>query len=140
MNPFELYSHKPSSSSFLMPILLLFIIMIGFIGSIDTQLLENNNPIFILKDNEKSNYKHVQEPKNGVIRLIKGKCKVIHHSIKEDSVIITSRKSLEGKTGFHLIVDIEPNKYFTIKSISESENGEMIQEEEDCGEVFFTVY
>ena len=134
MNPFD---SNPGFSNMLMPMILLFIIMISIGGNILEQQ-EPQEPQTILLTNN-SNYKNVQSPNNGIVRLIKGKYKVIHHYIKEDSVIILSRKSLEGKCGIHLTIDIIPNESFTIKSVNENDTDVYI-ETEDYGEVYFKIY
>jgi hypothetical protein len=83
-----------------------------------------------------NDYKNFQVQDNGIVRLNKGKHKVIHHDIKVDSIIILSRKSLEGKAGVNLIVDIVPNESFTISSV----NGEAEIELDDCGEVYYKIF
>lgn len=76
-------------------------------------------------------------PRDGLVTLTKGSAKIIHHDIQEDSIIMLSRKSCQGKTGTILSVDkIEPERHFTI--ISTNEEG--VVEEEDCGEVYFVVH
>lgn len=81
-------------------------------------------------------YKTIVTPKNGIVKLSKGVVTQTHHSIKEDSVIILSRKSIDGKAGTLLVVkDIVPNKKFIIHSL----NSEGEIETEDCGDIYFAV-
>ena len=81
-------------------------------------------------------YKNFVAPKNGIVKLSKGVVTQTHHSVKEDSVIILSRKSIDGKAGTQLVIkDITPNKKFTIHSI----NSDGDVETDDCGEVYFAV-
>ena len=81
-------------------------------------------------------YKNFVAPKNGTVKLSKGVVTQTHHSVKEDSVIILSRKSIDGKAGTQLVIkDITPNKKFTIHSI----NSDGDVETDDCGEVYFAV-
>lgn len=81
-------------------------------------------------------YKTFVTPKNGIVKLSKGIVTQTHHSIKEDSVIILSRKSIDGKAGTLLIVkEIVPNKKFIIQSLNS--DGEI--ETEDCGDIYFAV-
>ena len=132
------------SSKSLMPLFLLTFLLLSVMCSTLESLekeekLTDPTSVVIIQNNEKSKFKNIQEPSNGTVRLIKGKCKVIHHSIKEDSVIMLSRKSLEGKTGFHLVVDIEPNEFFIIKSMSDEDDNYVV-EDEDCGEVYFNIH
>ena len=91
----------------------------------------------VLNDAAK-NFKKIKTPSNGCVRLINGKVNVIHHSIKEDSIIMLSRKSVDGIPGEHLVVDIDPNKSFTIKSIKLTDDKLLSTQDQDCGEIFFT--
>ena len=80
-------------------------------------------------------FKNIVTPVAGTVQLTKGSVRQVHHDIKEDSVIVVSRKSLNGKAGMHLLVSVVPNEYFTITSV----DSEGLVEEEDCGEISFIV-
>lgn len=85
----------------------------------------------------KDGYKKFIAPDYGTIRLVKGMATQVHHSIKNDSIIIVSRKTIDGKAGTHLVVkEIVPNEKFTITAV-DSIGGVVV---DDCGEVFFVVY
>jgi hypothetical protein len=140
MNPFD-NQMIPGISNTIMPLILMFIVLISIGGSMvenpsfTFQQLQPLNPLppVVLNNND---YKNFQVQDNGIVRLNKGKRKVIHHDIKIDSIIILSRKSLEGKAGVNLIVDIVPNESFTISSV----NGEAEIELDDCGEVYYKIF
>ena len=160
-NPFDIMQRTQSNSLSglitIIPIVLIFIIVAASMQleeSYDNPLNNNplnNNPsnkIVIVKSEEPNqNFKTVKSPSNGTVQLIKGVGKVIHHSIKEDSVIMLSRKNIEGKVGSHLIIGkIEPNQYFTVHSVSEFEtssdkDSDIITgvETEDFGEIYFLI-
>lgn len=135
MNPFD--TQRINSFSNFSAIAPLFLILIIFVG-VATNMTEEHNIAkeiqIMIPDNQR--FKKLQTPDNGTIRLIKGKVKVTHHAIKEDSVIMVNRKNIEGKPGFHLLVSIDPNESFTIKSVDD----EGTIETEDYGEVFFKIY
>ena len=85
---------------------------------------------------EEKDYKTYTAPKNGTLKLNKGVITQIHHGIKEDSVILISRKNIDGRAGsFLTITEIIPNKKFSISSTDDV--GAV--EEEDCGEIFFQI-
>ena len=82
-------------------------------------------------------YKVFKAPRNGTVKLSKGSVDVVHHDIKEDSIILLSRKTISGKGGnFLSISTIKPNKNFRI--ISTDEVGNI--EEEDNGEIYFLIF
>ena len=92
------------------------------------------NDINIFSETAK-NFKNIKIPSEGTEKLTNGKTTIIHHNIKEDSIILTSRKSLNGNTVGTIVVDIIPNESFTIKSINK--NGEI--EKNDYSEIFFVI-
>lgn len=138
-NPFDVYT-KPNLNitNMIMPLFLIFIILIGFSGSIldNYQNEYENDKIKTVLMPDNTTFKNIQKPSCGVMTLIKGKHKVIHHTIKEDSIIILSRKSIEGIPGCHLIVDINPNESFVVTSV----NDDGKPENEDYGEIYFKIY
>jgi len=137
VNPFDTRT-TPSLGNFttFIPLFLILVVFIGVANSFEMNGEQSNtkNIQIIVPDNQR--FKQLQIPDNGIVRLIKGKIKVTHHSIKEDSVIMVNRKNIEGKPGFHLLISIEPNESFTIKSVDD----EGTVETEDYGEVFFKIY
>lgn len=85
----------------------------------------------------KDGYKKFIAPDYGTIRLVKGMATQVHHSIKTDSVIVVSRKTIDGMAGTHLVVkEIVPNEKFTVMAVDSTGNVVV----DDCGEVFFVVY
>lgn len=85
---------------------------------------------------QKKEYKRIQTPREGIIKLVNGKAKIIHHNIKKDSVIMLSRKNIDQKAGTHLVIDdIVVDECFNV--ISTDDQG--IIEENDCGEIYFVI-
>ncbi len=138
--PKELYS-----SSSLFYVFFIFITMVLLFSIFFTQSFDSfetphiyhlqDDKLYGLKNNqEPSEYKNFVAPKNGVLKLTRGIFTQTHHSIKEDSVIMLSRKSVDGKPGLQLIVkEIVPNKKFVVHSVNS--DGDI--ETEDCGEIYF---
>jgi hypothetical protein len=82
-------------------------------------------------------YKNFIAPDYGTIRLSKGVATQIHHSIKNDSVIVLSRKTIDGRAGSFLVVrEIVPNEKFVIEALDSDSK----VEKDDSGEIFFVVY
>jgi len=132
-NPFE------SNNSFgnILPSVISFMIMCVIVASMfNVESFDNNQiPVFENHTLLKSKFKEEKLPTEGLVRLIKGNAVVSHHNIKEDSIIMLSRKNIEGKPGLHLIVNIEANSSFTITSV----NSDSVVEIEDYSEIFFLV-
>ena len=102
----------------------------------DERVVKKSIEVVKVVANEPSEYKNFVAPKSGTLKLTKGTVSQVHHGIKEDSVIILSRKSISGRAGQYLSVqEIVPNKKFTI--VATDELGEV--EAEDCGEIYFQV-
>ena len=100
-----------------------------------TRKIQNNSIKIRLEDTKERNYKQFKAPHNGTLKLSKGTVEQVHHAIKDDSIILLTRKNIEGKAGQYLVVDIDANKKFTVKSVDEMNS----VEEEDFGEVFFQI-
>lgn len=81
-------------------------------------------------------YANFTAPSQGTLRLSKGVATQIHHTIKNDSVIVLTRKSLDGGPGRHLVIrDLEPNKKFVVASVGD----DGVVATDDSGEVYFVV-
>jgi hypothetical protein len=147
-NPFDIMQRTQSNSlstlTIIPIVLILFVFVIGGIQDLDQYNLEPKTTVIVKPDQSNQNFKTVKTPSHGTVQLVKGIGKVVHHSIKEDSVIMLSRKNIEGKVGSHLIIgEIEPNQHFTVHSVSEFEdnNSEVSTgvEVEDFGEIYFLI-
>ena len=165
-NPFTCYfngqpnmPHPPqmtvtaTKSNNCMPITITFLIIGIFIimslavistFSVEASLIEEDfhpkrriaKEIIRIENKEEKDYKNFTAPKSGILKLSKGTVSQVHHAIKEDSVIILSRKSIDGRAGSFLsIKEIVPNKKFTVNSTDDV--GAV--EEEDCGEIYFQI-
>jgi len=116
--------------------ILLITVAFGSQMSMPGAIYDESPYVIKVTDQRAEEYKNFVAPKNGIVKLTKGVVTQTHHSVKEDSVIILSRKSIDGKAGSQLVLkDIVPNKKFTIHSINS--DGEI--ETEDCGEIYFAV-
>jgi hypothetical protein len=117
--------------------ILLITVALGSQMSMSDMIYEEHPYVIKVATERAEEYKNFVAPKNGILKLTKGVVTQVHHTIKEDSVIILSRKSIDGKAGSQLIVkDIVPNKKFTIHSINSDDDS---TETEDCGEIYFAV-
>lgn len=139
-NPFEISCPvvpKSTSANFITPIIL--IMVIGFMILSTTVSVNdiNYDPVVIGSPvNEILDYKHKKYPREGVTRLVKGKVEIIHHGIKKDSVIMVSRKNIEGKPGQYLVIEnIVSNESFEIRSVS----AENELQSEDYSEIYFII-
>lgn len=93
-------------------------------------------PEIISEERKISKFRKYVTPSDGIVQLNKGVYKQQHSDIKEDSVVLTSRKSLkDGTGGVYLVVEIEPNESFSVISM----NSEGSIEEGDCGEIYFFI-
>lgn len=135
-------SSSSSSGLILLPLLFLFFVL--FVAMLFSRLEFEDDiletavkPVptrVVVEDNKE--YKRHRAPRDGTVKLVNGKVSVIHLSIKKDSVILLSRKSIDQKAGSHLIIgDITPNETFDV--LSTDEQG--ILEENDCGDIYFVV-
>jgi hypothetical protein len=154
--PFTLTSTRNTSSSF--PFTLIFLVL-GVVMLLSLTMASNcvfamdatNEELFEhkIKNTEvihrtlvenvqkpKQEYKTYTAPKNGTVKLCKGEFVQTHHNIKEDSVILLSRKTIDGKAGNFLTIDkIDPNKKFRIAATDELGDIEV----SDCGEIYFQI-
>lgn len=131
MDPIEI---KPNN--YITPILLL--VSIAFLLMFSTTFVNHDYDYEEYKVIEElhTDYKTKVINNKGTIQLVKGEGKVIHHNIKQDSIILLSRKSIEGTPGTYLIVDnIESNEYFTVKSVDQNNNTVIT----DLGVVYYTI-
>lgn len=81
-------------------------------------------------------FKNYVAPNQGTLRLTKGVATQVHHSIKSDSVVMLTRKSMDGRAGLHLVVkEIIPNEKFLVEALDEDAN--IVRD--DCGELYFVV-
>ena len=104
-NPFDIIQRPQSNTLFVIPIILFMftILLIGFQeieqynqhSTVNLAALVEDRPL----NSETKKFKNIKTPSNGTVQLIKGVGKVVHHSIKEDSVIMLSRKNIEGTAG-----------------------------------------
>lgn len=115
MNPFE-----HNRSNFDMIIFLMIILFMGILFSNDSLLTTDGD------------YNNLYLNNSGVIKLNRGKGVVISHIVKKDSVIMLSRKSVDGEIGTLVVHEIIPNEKFIIHSVS---NGE--ETVDDNGEIFY---
>lgn len=97
---------------------------------------KEKEPLVVKIPEPPTTYKKYVAPKFGVLKLSKGIVTQTHREIKEDSVILVSRKNIDGRAGSFLsIQEIVPNEKFTI--VSTNEIGEI--EMEDFGEIYFQI-
>lgn len=129
---------QSSSNSFIAPILLLisicFIILLLGISSLNESFEFKEYDYDVYPVSIQNDYKKDILKNQDCVRLIKGTAKIIHHNIKQDSIILLSRKTIEGKPGNHLVIDeIVSNEYFIINAVDEDNN----VVETDMGEIYY---
>lgn len=148
MDPISITTNTKNTINYITPILLLMSVAFMFIFSSSITSYDQdyetipinyyiNKPKEQETTKEQNEYNQKIQQNKGTIQLVKGFAKVIHHNIKQDSIILLSRKSVEGKPGTHLIVDhIESNQYFTVKSIDNDNN----VTESDLGVIYYKIF
>lgn len=131
-----MYSQGCSTWVFPMIITIFLMLVVVNYGLIEEPSIQMIRDIERPEKSEKT-YKNFIAPDYGTLRLSKGVATQIHHSIKNDSVIVLSRKTIDGKAGVLLVVrEIVPNEKFTIEAVDEESN--VVRD--DSGEIFFVVY
>lgn len=127
---------RESYSMWFIPMITMIFVMFAVVNY---GLIEEPEPRIIrcekLMDDNRL-FKNFVAPMEGTLRLTKGIATQVHHLVKSDSIIVLSRKSIDGKAGLHLVVsEILPNEKFSIEAVDE--NGNVVKD--DCGEIYFII-